>query len=450
MKPKSVSSKSGINKQIKNLNSGNSKKISRANKTKELVMTGNDYLASLRAALPNELDDGVKLIFSRQISPSMFPQTKLQATSRTFQKFKFLSLEAQYKPQIPDSVNGVLIAYFDTDPSDKTILANKENLLRLAKSHQMAVQVSINKSFKAKMPIVNTDDLLFTGNEGDERLTRQGTLYIYQVGTLTNFGGDPITKPLDIGILSIQWKCVFSSPQMTKDLVIYDGVSQKDVIRTFKNLTTYADITVSGITHVSQLAGTRFRFANLPLLPSWLNKGGVGSYMIVRLPKSVNLSNSVKAIHSLAEPYTHDKYSTTLESKLISGKFNASTLTSYIEQAFQIVKEGIKVAKLVYDVTTIVAGLFVKDATIGTLTNVTYANDIDSSSAFVPVGINVVHWDGINVPRVQDLIEFQDAAHAADSAVTVTYPLTFLFYKLEEPLIKGEIVQAALPALPPN
>lgn len=422
---------------------------SKQNLAKSLSMRGLDYMSSLSSALPNQLDDGVKLVFSRQVTPSMFPQTKLQTTSKTFQKYKFLEFKVNYKPSIPDSINGVYIAYFDTDALDKPIIANKENLLRLAQSHQNAVQRSANASWSVSLPISNTDDLYFTGTTGDDRLTKQGTLYIYQIGAITNFSGESISKQLDMGLLNISWNIVFSAPQMSAELSVYDGVSQKDVLRTFKNLTTYTEFTVSGISNGFVLIGTRFRWASIPILPSWLNKGGIGSYMIVRLPQATTLSNSVKAVHSMAEPYGYDKYKTDLGTKLTSGLFNTVTLNNYIEQAFQLTKEGIKVAKLVYDVTTVIASLFVKDSTIGTLTSINYAaGDIDTNTAYVPIGANVVYWDGVHVPVVQDMIEFQDNAHALDAAVTVSYPVTLLLYKLEKPLLADTVVDSTVPKLP--
>lgn len=416
--------------------------------SKQLTMQGIDYLSSITSSKPSELDDGVKLVFTRQVTPSMFPQTKLQTTSRTFQKYKFMKFQVNYRPQIPDSINGMYIAYFDTDVSEKPILANKENLLRLAQSHQGAVHKSANAPWSVTLPISNTDDLFFTGTTGDERLTKQGTLYIYQVGNITNFSGEPITKPIDMGILNISWNVVFSAPQMSPELTVYDGVSQKDVLRTFKNLTTYQTVNVSGISNGFTLIGTRFRWAKIPILPSWLNVGGKGSYMIVRLPQSTTISNSVKAIHSLAEPYTYDKYKSDLGTKLVDGLFSTASLNLYIEQAFQITKEGIKTAKKIYDVISVIATLFLKDSTIGTLTSATYADDETTNTAFVPLGANVVHWDGVNVPFVQDIIEFQDNAHAIDAAVTVAYPLTILLYKLENPLLVDTVVESAIPKLP--
>jgi hypothetical protein len=438
-----------VDKKLSNRRNTKQSTIPKINKTKELRMVGVDYLSTLSSARPRELDDGVKLIFTRQVTPSMFPQTKLQTTSRTYQKYKFMKFNVSFKPQLADSVNGVFIAYFDLDVNDKPILANKENLMRLAQSHQGAVQRSANKAWSVNMPVLGTDDYFFTGNQGDDRLTKQATLYIYQVGALSNFNGEQVDKPLDMGILSINWECIFTSPQMSNELSVYDGVSQKDVIRTFKNLVTYVNVTVAGITNEQGLPGTRFRIAKIPLLPAWLNKGGKGSYMIVRLPLASTISNSVKGIHSLIEPYTYDKYKTDLGSKYTAGLFNSATLSNYIDQAFQILKGGIKTAKLVYDVITTVASLFVANSSIGTQTNVTYASDIDTNTAFVPVGANVAHWDGINVPFVQDLIEFQDNAHAVDPAITIGYPLTILIYKLDEALIPDTVVESVLPRLPP-
>lgn len=419
-------------------------------KSTTTMMVGRDYVGSLQTVKGGDLDDGVKLIFSRQISPDMFPNSNLAVKARTYQKYRFQSLDVTYTSQLPTSINGIFMAYFELDPTSTNIVANKESLLRLVQAHQGSVQRKVNQSWTVKMPIQQSDDFFYTGNKGDERLTKQATLNIYQIGIVTNFEGKEVPTSLDAGLLNIAWKIKFSSPQMSSELSVYDGVSQKDVLRTFKNLSAYTEAGAVNVTSGFAILNERFRLVSQTLRKNWLDQAGIGSYLVVRLPRASTISNSVKGIHTVAVNYSYDKYKTSFADKYSAGIMTNKQLVLYAEQAFQLLKGGIRAAKLVYDVISVAATLFVKDSSVGTQTLVTYADSTDdtSTNAFMSIGSNVVYWDGVNLPRIEDFIEFQDAAHAADSAVTVGYNYTLLLYKLDPPLNKDTIVDASLPLIP--
>lgn len=118
---------------------------------------GIDHLTTLKVYPPEDINGGIKLIYSKEISPSSFPKTRLEYLSNAYQMYKFNSMHFKYNPSTTTVVNGALIAYIDTDPVEQNMPTNRDDLLRLAKSHQYAVQSSISRSWTVKLPIRNDD-----------------------------------------------------------------------------------------------------------------------------------------------------------------------------------------------------------------------------------------------------------------------------------------------------
>jgi hypothetical protein len=447
---------SKITKYLRRPNGGAKPKVPIKTKPKDTVkstkMGGTDFIKTLKVYPDSELVNSIKIIYEVDISPSAFVGTRMELLSNLYQMYRFDKFHITYKPQIPDSINAVFIAYVDTDPEDKIKKFNKEELLRLAQSHQYAVQAAANKGFTVKMPILMQDDMFYTGDEGDKRFRKQGKLYIIQIGAVTNFSGDKVTKTLDVGVLNCNWSGTFANPQMQSMNRVFDGVSQKNILRSFSNLVSYYNVSIN-FGQGNVVGGSRFRHATVSLPPFMM--AGTGDYQIITLPNSSTLPNSLKGVHQISPPYSDSKYQKTVLARTYIDKPGTTTekvssLDKYLEQAFSFLNGGVKIAKGIFDVASLVATFFVS----GTDTSTTIATTTvaDQSSFAVdnkaPIyGAVVVHNDGLNTPFIECYAEFEDVNHAAAYAVSdFNLNLKLMVFKLD--LSKsGEAIDSAIPSL---
>jgi len=445
------------NKNNKNKKQNNSLRISgkqkRVDRAKTKTESGTDLLSSIKVYSRKELDGGIKIVYSVDISPSSFIGSRVELLSNMYQQYKFTKFHVKFTSSLPTAIGGIFVAYIDTDPEDRSETLSKDKLLRLASGHQFAKHVSVNESWTVKMPIQNQDDLFYTGSIGDKRFRKQGRLYIVQVGACTNFEGQAIDEDLEVGLLEIDWTATFSNPQMQDLKRVYDGESQKNILRVFSNLATYVPVLV-GLPTSTTVPGTRFRHLDIPVLPQWFTKG-TGNYQLMMLPRRTSIPHSLKAVHSLAVPYSDSQYQKTMgdrEYTDIEGDqaTKAKNYTDYITEAFKLIKGGIAVAKEVYDVVTLVSRVFVA----GTDVNVTSAKTIvvdgtpTSDNQLPAQGAVTIYWDGINTPIVEFMAEFEDNQHATapiDSGFNLE--LEFLMFKLDTPLGDEPDVNVSIPTL---
>jgi hypothetical protein len=422
--------------------------------------------------------------------------------------YQFTRFNISFKSFLPTVVNGLYIAYIDTDPLEQELPTTRDDLLRLVKSHQGARQGNLMENWSVSLPIRNDDQYFFIGNKGDVRFRKMGKLYIYQVGSATKFNGETIAETLDAGTLTMHWAVRFQSPQLQSLNRVYDGVTQKDVIRTFSNLSFYRQWSYT-ITSPAQLPGTKYRQVN-QMLGSDLFHEGIGSYFIQKIPTLITIPVTVAAFHTLALPYSDQRYKfpgTDLHSMITGAITSAEHVSTFIEKAFKLIDGGIGVAKKVFDVISMISPLFaynkelkryvrlssIKDSktiTIGPRivpgTECIYKksknlHDIDeefktiygdkekyktlmkelnnkksiykttpSKKAFIdptPDGGIVVYWDGRNTPLVQTLIEFDSNASAADPSTDVNFTQMLMAFKLDEANDSGQKVEPSLPTI---
>lgn len=359
--------------------------------------------------------------------------------------YRFEKFEVHYKSILPTAINGLYIAYIDTDPSDEVRLNRDANqILRLARSHQGSVQGTISKQWKVSLPIRDDDQFFFIGDEGDVRLRKMGTLYIFQVGKATRFDGTVLEEELAAGALNIHWTVRFMNPQLRNIDRVFDAITQKDMLRVYKNVAGYRSYTVTS--PASNVIGTSsFRQANIQLHPLQFGNGK-GSYAIWRLPVSITVPQVVKGFHSFARPYSDKKYlfpGSDIYTEVANGILNISSFTNFMDKAFGVLKTGISVAKEIYDVAQIISSLFLAGTAVTNATTVTIDDNNDNGS--LPVGQNVVYWDGVNKPLIQDIIEYEDNGHATNN-IDVTYTVLLISIWLGES--SDEPVEPRLPFLP--
>jgi hypothetical protein len=397
------------------------------------------------------LDGDIKLVTTYDISPSSFPNTRLELLSNTYQMYRFDKLEVTYSTLLPTAINGLFMAYIDTDPSDDSITkaSNSTDLLRIAKSHQGSKQGKIMDNWKVYMPQRKDDQFFFIGNDGgDQRLGKMGKLYIYQIGIATKFDGTPLKSELVAGALNINWTCTFMNPQLQSLTRIYDGITEKDVNRFVSGIDWYR--TISKTTPAANvLPGTRFRHETYILGPElFMSKG---DYVLVQTPLSRKIANTIKSLNIYALPYQADKpYSDTLHDLWVKGKVTLNSFVSFADKAFNLLNGGIAIAGKIYDVIQFISPVFLASQALGVqVEGDIFVSDgsVDSGKQTLPIGQTVVHNDGINPVKVEVMIEFVDAAHAADPTVDVNTTTLFTAFKLKLPPSDGSdaIVKPKLP-----
>jgi hypothetical protein len=426
-------------------------KVSGPNKGKSMTARGSDFIRQIEVFPPQLLDGnqttGIKLVAKYDISPSSFPNTRLELMSNTYQLFRFKKVTISYTSTLPTAINGIYIAYIDTDPSEQELVGNSTDLLRIARSHQGSIQGKIRDNWSLSMPERSDDQFFFIGDSGDARFSRMGTLYIYQVGQATKFDGTPLTQELASGVLNIHWTCEFNNPQLAKLDRIYDAISEKNILRVYNNITWYRTLnTLNTITSATHIAGTPYRQATFIVDHDLFQDYGVGDYRIVLMPLKLSLSNTIQRLNTFALPYSIGQYSYgalpnpgEIYQMVSQGLLTAKQVIDFVKEAYKIVKGGIKVAKEVYDVIQVVSSAFVYNQATGVniLADIDDPNDlnINNSHESLPIGSVVVHYDGATNPIIQSLVEYQDVTRAADASTSFTYQVLAICYKLPDKVL---------------
>jgi len=427
-----------LSNEISNLrNQIKSQKPKKSGKT--LITKGVDYIKQIDVFPVQLLDgspkDGTKLVASYDITPSAFPNTRLELMSNTYQMYRFRKLKVSFTSSLPTAVNGLFLAFVDTDPKDAITTRNSTELLRIAQSHQGAKQGKIRDNWSFEMPQRADDQFFFIGNNGDERFRSMGKILIYQLGQATKFDGTPLTEELSAGALNLHWTCEFMNPQLQQLDRIYDSISQKDILRTFKNLTWYRTF-ASTSNAAAQIPGTRFRQVNIrPQAELFVEQG---DYQLVIVPTKMTTSHMVKSYNTLSLPYSNGQYAipgTDIHTAVTNAKLTVKAINDFMKEAFQIAKGGIEVAKTIFDVISIASSVFVKDLPLDNVDTEVIDDpedtDLEHSHESLPLGAIVVHFDGQTRPLIQTLIEYQDIAHAT-AAPTASYECLILAYKIDE------------------
>jgi len=422
-------------------------------------MSGVDFIRKIDV-FPIQLMDGdIKLVCSYDISPSSFPNTRLELLSNSYQMYRFNKCIITYTSLLPTAVNGLFLGYVDTDPSDTNILDSiqtSNDVLRIARSHQGSHQGKIRDNWKFSMPIRDDDQFFFIGEGNDDvsdkRFRKMGTLYIFQIGQATKFDGTPLTEELSAGALNIEWSCTFMNPQLQSMVRVYDGITEKDVYRLINDIAWYREYTQTSSSS-QLLTGSRFRHLTWTLDKDLFNSSGQGDYVILSLPIKFTISRAVKSINSIALPYTSwlgTPYGMTTYDAVVFGKLTYQEVMTFINNAFKFGKGTIEVAKQIYDVISLISTVFVYNAddivTTQDIDDPLDAN-LDHSDENLPLGQCIVHFDGINSPIIEDYIEFQDNIHAGRPNYDFTINKLFIAFKIKRKTSDNS-VDKVLPSVP--
>lgn len=412
-------------------------------KGKTLQLSGSDYVRQVDVFPVQSLDggpkDGYKLVATYDITPSAFKNTRLETLSLTYQLYRFSKVTISYVSAVPTSVNGLFMAYIDTDPTDVPKVTSGQDILRLAKSHQGSIQGKIKDNWKVTMPQRKDDQFFYIGDEGDERLRTMGKLYIYQIGQATKYDGTPLQTELSAGSLSIEWSCIFMNPQLQSVDRVYDALTQKDILRIYQNVSWYRTLSNSAggsstITNSTHIAGTPYRQGHFILHKDLFKATGPGDYIIVQMPIKLTITNTVKALNTFALPYDNGQYDITKTS--FFSALSPKEISTFMKNAYKYLEGGIKAAKTVFDVIQVASSIFLASQATGAQVTGDIMDpddaNIDHSDENLPIGQVLVHFDGNISPMVQTMIEYADITHAADNTTSFTYTVLFIAYKLND------------------
>lgn len=432
---------------------------------KMISASGVDFIRKIDVFPKQLLDGDIKLVCKYDISPSSFHNTRLELMSNTYQLYRFIKCKISYTSLLPTAINGLFIGYIDTDPSDDSVInsiQNSTDVLRIARSHQGSVQGKIKDNWSFTMPIRDDDQFFFIGdddgnsgsnNSSDKRLRKMGTLYIYQVGQATKFDGSPLTEELSAGALNIEWSCQFMNPQLQSLTRVYDGISEKDVYRVINDINWYREYSQTSVPG-QVFQNTRFRHLTWTLNKE-LFQGNTGDYVILSLPIEFSTSKGIKSFNTFSLPYDQwegTPYGMTTYDAVANAKLSLKEVNNFIQQAFQFGKGAISVAKQIYDVISLISSVFVlnlADVVDNATIDDTDDADITQANKNLPLGQNIVHYDGINSPIIEEYIEFQDNAHASRANYNTTIKKLFVAFKIKKgnSIDKNKPVKPSLPPL---
>lgn len=451
-----------MNNRLQRLERRVNKTSSGRHKGKTMRAKGTDFVRKVDLYPEQLLDGDIKLVATYDISPSSFPNTRLELLSNTYQMYKFEKLKITYSTLLPTAVNGLFIAYIDTDPADDSILSanySSVDVLRIARSHQGSVQGKVNSNWSCEMPIRDDDQFFFIGDEvsansSDTRFRVMGKLHIFQVGQATGFDGKPIAMELSAGALNIEWSCTFMNPQLQSLTRVYDGTSEKDVYRLLNSIDFYREY--DQVVDVGRqigigATGTRFRHIQW-ILDKDLFSNGIGDYIICTIPLKYSTQRSIKTYATLALPYSSWKgkpYDTLKDLRSLG----VDGFVEYVNKVFQYGKKALEIASTVYDVITIASSVFIAGQIPSVSNTVDICdpldNNLDTSDENLPLGQVVVRYDGIHSPLIEEVIEYETAACAGAPEQNMTYKKLFIAFKIERPINNAgnntDIIEPNLP-----
>lgn len=194
---------------IMNMN-GNFRPVRNATQT----MQGSDFLSIVEVKPAPTASERILAVID--ISPSMFPGTRLTQMSQLYERYRFTNFRIRYVPAVPTTVACQLLVYLDTDPTDDPSSATTaEILIRQATAHTGSQQWNFNVPKLIPLPMRADRTLYYTGDTKlNPRFNLQARAFIVQVTDPVNFNGEPVLNNLQAGSLYIDWVCLFQTPQI--------------------------------------------------------------------------------------------------------------------------------------------------------------------------------------------------------------------------------------------
>jgi hypothetical protein len=152
------------------------------------------------------------IIFSTNISPSSFADTRIYQWADLFEFFQFASLQFVYQPSVGSETNGQLIGFVESDPSDPLPGSEPANVQRAAAhAEQKSTQVWQSQVFEtgifASDNAWKCTDNSSASDVAEVRQAYQGIFYLLA-------GTDLPEASTPFGVLYIRYILLFKTPQL--------------------------------------------------------------------------------------------------------------------------------------------------------------------------------------------------------------------------------------------
>lgn len=224
----------GVTRQMrmrpKNRGWSNTGNVTRPMVNRLFTERGSDFLGkvTVRAA---PTSPSQRIIFSKAVSPSAYPGTRLTQLSELWERYRFSSFRLRWVPAVPKTIACQFVVYQDTDPNDDpTGLTDFEALIRQATAQTGGQQFNFINPRSIQLAKRGDDQLYYTGlDKQNLRFSRQGNLYIIQVTDPVDFNGAPLSQDIEAGSLYVDWVCHFRTPQINPSAAQPSFLSKFDV-----------------------------------------------------------------------------------------------------------------------------------------------------------------------------------------------------------------------------
>lgn len=204
------------------------------------LLTGTDLLGTI--AIGSSPASAGQILFTQQISPSLFVNTRLQQFSSLYQRYRFRRIHFVYEPVANATQSGQLLGFADFDV-DNILTTNNPDNMNIGAAHQgqAITQIWDPKRFDMGQLFTFTDLYTEAGAEdaSDPRLSIQGVFYVLAASAIGN--------NLPLGNIYVDYEIEFSIPFLSTSRVVSDRNSAQTVAVT----TTHAyasDLYTFGVT----------------------------------------------------------------------------------------------------------------------------------------------------------------------------------------------------------
>lgn len=186
------------------------------------MLTGTDLLSTIN--VPVDGAEAGDILFTQEISPSLFANSRLLQFSRLYQRYRFRKIQFLYEPIANATQSGQLLGFADFDVDNLLSVNSPANLfVGAAHQGQAITQIWDPAFFDMGQMFTFTD--LYTEQGADEqsdrRLSIQGVFYLLAASTLS--------ASLPLGNIYVDYEIEFSIPFLSTVEAITSRYSYQQV-----------------------------------------------------------------------------------------------------------------------------------------------------------------------------------------------------------------------------
>lgn len=177
------------------------------------ILEGTDFIAPVTSATGG--NNAGDLLFTQQISPSKFLQTRLRQFADLYQRYRFRRIHFLYEPIANATQSGQVLGFADFDV-DNLITDNSSENLNIAAAHQGEAITQIWEPMLFDMGQVFSFTDLYTESgasaSSDPRLSIQGVFYLIAASLLA--------PNLPLGNIYVDYEIEFSIPFLSAQSLV--------------------------------------------------------------------------------------------------------------------------------------------------------------------------------------------------------------------------------------